>query len=87
MLHKVSDGIQERSYGIHVAGMAGVPPHVLDCAREFAARLPAAPAEAAAAAPRADRLRDRLRAAELDALSPRQALELLYELRDLDREG
>lgn len=86
MLHKVSDGIQERSYGIHVAGMAGVPPHVLDCAREFAGRPPSAPSPSAAA-PRADRLRDRLRQADLDALSPRQALDLLYELRDLDLEG
>lgn len=91
MLHKVEDGVQEHSYGIHVAGMAGVPRHALELARRVAAPLSEhepllkdAPPPVAAAR---DPLRERLEAADLDALSPRQALELLYELRELEGEG
>jgi len=38
-LHKISDGPADRSYGIHVAALAGLPPAVLARAREILSRL------------------------------------------------
>ncbi|RMH04730.1 MAG: DNA mismatch repair protein MutS [Planctomycetota bacterium] len=38
-LHRIEEGGTDRSYGIHVARLAGVPPEVLDRAREVLERL------------------------------------------------
>jgi DNA mismatch repair protein MutS len=38
-LHKISPGPADRSYGIHVAALAGLPPAVLARAREILSRL------------------------------------------------
>jgi DNA mismatch repair protein MutS len=38
-LHKISDGPADRSYGIHVAALAGLPPQVLARAQEILANL------------------------------------------------
>jgi DNA mismatch repair protein MutS len=38
-LHKISDGPADRSYGIHVAALAGLPPGVLARAREILSSL------------------------------------------------
>ena len=38
-LHKISDGPADRSYGIHVAALAGLPPTVLARARELLTNL------------------------------------------------
>jgi len=40
-LHKIAPGSADKSYGIHVARLAGVPPEVLDRAREVLDRLEA----------------------------------------------
>jgi DNA mismatch repair protein MutS len=40
-LHKIAPGSADKSYGIHVARLAGVPPEVLDRAREVLERLEA----------------------------------------------
>ncbi len=96
-LHEVRDGPASQSYGLAVAQLAGVSPTVVRRARSMLVQLeeraagtrPQLDLFAVAAAPAAasvdtgaDLLRDRLQAIDLDALSPREALSLLYELRD-----
>ncbi|MFN3516811.1 MAG: DNA mismatch repair protein MutS [Novosphingobium sp.] len=98
LLHELAEGPADRSYGLAVAKLAGVPAAVVARARAVLERLEKGRAEtgglaaglgdlplfaAAAAAPEepADSLRDRLAALDIDALSPREALDLLYELR------
>ncbi len=92
-LHRIVPGGADRSYGIHVAELAGMPVPVIDRAREVLATLEAAgrdgsgsrrPAEPAAqlsliATP--SEVEQELRALDLDALTPLQALNKLYELR------
>ena len=93
-LHQVEEGPASQSYGVQVARLAGVPAAVLEQARtrllelESAAHDPrqsdlfAAPA--APAAPVApDPLRTRLEALDLNSLTPKEALDLLYELKSL----
>jgi len=97
-LHAVADGPANQSYGLQVAKLAGVPADTVRQARAYLARLDqfnarrdgqddlfaAAPAPAALeAAPAGAGVVDRLRAIDPDALSPREAHALLYELRRL----
>ena len=93
-------GPANRSYGLAVAKLAGVPVAVIAAARRYLAELEAQ--RDAVALPRrrarcrsarrcrrpADALRERLGAVDPDTLSPREAQALLYELRGLlDREA
>lgn len=107
LLHELADGPADRSYGLAVARLAGVPAPVvarakavlekLEATRQatggiaaglgdlplFAALRP----EPAPASPEHE-LADALRAADLDALTPREALDLLYEWkRSLPKAG
>ncbi|MFU7529027.1 DNA mismatch repair protein MutS [Qipengyuania sp. ASV99] len=107
LLHELADGPADRSYGLAVAKLAGVPDAVVERARQVLHRLEEARSEtgglarglgelplfaaAAAQAPTpsapsaAEALAARLRDTDLDALSPRGALDLLYELkREID---
>jgi len=96
-LHAVEDGPANRSYGLQVAKLAGVPADTVRQARAYLARLdqfssrhegqadlfaaeaaPAAPASVPGAA-----ALDRLATLDPDALSPREALVALYELKQL----
>ena len=104
-LHRIVDGAATRSYGIHVARLAGVPEPVIQRAREVLATLeqlnvdltererPAARSAEASAlqstlfSPAEQPLLKRLRDLELDGLSPRQALDLLYELQKQSLRG
>lgn len=104
-LHEIGPGAADRSYGIHVARLAGLPPAVIGRAEEIlreieagdqssrltrlAADLPlfAATRPAPAQLPKPSAAEDRLRAINPDELTPRQALDLLYELRALLEEG
>ncbi len=96
-LHRIAPGPSDRSYGVAVAALAGVPAGVLARAREVLLRLENGldPAdESAAAAPDAPdrpdpRLKDlvlRLAALEPLELTPLQALAVLSELQALARE-
>ncbi len=95
-LHAVRDGPANQSYGLQVATLAGVPRKVIELARQRLAELEQAAQRHAAAESnqlslfqpsprevRADPLRERLDAIDPDQLTPRQALEALYELRTL----
>lgn len=98
LLHELAIGAADRSYGLAVARLAGVPKTVISRAKQvldklekgraqtggLAAGLGELPLFAAAAAPEeevGDPLRDRLQEMDVDALSPREALDLLYELK------
>ncbi|HEY1615461.1 MAG TPA: DNA mismatch repair protein MutS [Rhizomicrobium sp.] len=99
-LHEVARGTADRSYGIHVAKLAGLPPAVIARAEEVlraleegreghkplariddlplfsASMTPAAPARSSA-------IEDRLSTVLPDGLTPKAALELIYELKAL----
>jgi DNA mismatch repair protein MutS len=100
LLHEVSEGPADRSYGIAVAKLAGLPPQVLARAAQVLDRLEKGRAETGglaaglgemplfgaaldAAEAKVDAVRERLEGTDLDALTPRQALDLLYELKGL----
>ncbi|HEX5048089.1 MAG TPA: DNA mismatch repair protein MutS [Gammaproteobacteria bacterium] len=95
-LHAVKPGPASQSYGLHVAELAGVPREVVDRAREYLRRLekhqqalaPASPQtelafDTPAAPPVTEQQRavlERLANLDVDSLTPRAALDALYEL-------
>ena len=98
LLHELAEGAADRSYGLAVAKLAGVPPQVVKRAKSvldklekgraetggLAAGLGELPLFAAAAdaeEEQCDALRDKLNSTDVDALSPREALDILYELK------
>jgi len=108
-LHEVAAGAADRSYGIHVGAIAGLPPAVIARAEEilalleqgeqagalarlaedlplFRAAVPrprSGSGSAQAEPPWLNRLRD----VNPDTITPREALELIYELRQLAMRG
>jgi DNA mismatch repair protein MutS len=84
-LHKIIAGGADRSYGIHVGQLAGLPRPVLQRAQQILAQLEAGgQAERAAkapatAAPLPDPLLAELRELNLDGLSPMEAMNKLWE--------
>jgi DNA mismatch repair protein MutS len=94
-LHAVEEGPASRSYGLQVAGLAGVPRPVIRQAKKYLQLLE----EASLARgnqedlfstkvqeepePAVDPLREELQKVSPDELSPREALELLYRLKRL----
>ncbi len=98
LLHELAEGAADRSYGLAVAKLAGVPAPVVKRARGVLEKLEKGRAETGglgaglgelplfAAAMEAqeeecDTLREKLEGVDVDALSPREALDLLYELK------
>jgi DNA mismatch repair protein MutS len=102
-LHSVKEGPANQSYGLQVAALAGIPKSVTSQARRYLTELererdalrsynspqvelpftsPAAPA-----APMVSPALAALRGADPDALSPREALDLLFRLKQLDRDA
>ena len=87
-LHRVVPGGADRSYGIHVAALAGLPSGVIARARQVLAELerqrPLEPPEQQLGLPMEmapDELRKQLEEIQPDTLSPLEALQKLYELR------
>ncbi|MGA9659892.1 MAG: DNA mismatch repair protein MutS [Asticcacaulis sp.] len=102
-LHEAKKGSADRSYGVQVARLAGMPPAVVGRARDILARLEAdnqtqlrlddlplfsqaqilqsQAAHAAVAAP--SKIETAIKGLNPDDLSPREALEALYNLRKL----
>jgi DNA mismatch repair protein MutS len=98
-LHELAPGAADRSYGLAVAKLAGLPPPVLARAKSVLAKLEQGraatggiaaglddlPLFAAALAeePKPDPLAAALAEVDADALSPREALDLVYRLKRL----
>ena len=90
-LRKIVPGGADRSYGIEVAKLAGLPDRVLKRARAILEELESQSGRPAPAAPPEDQLSlaamaeseaaDTIRRTQVDSLSPLEALNLLYELK------
>jgi len=104
LLHELADGPADRSYGLAVARLAGMPPVTVQRAKAVLAKLEAGRAKTgglaaglddlplfAAAAQieevACDVLREDLAKLDIDAMSPRDALDALYRLKALATEG
>ncbi len=98
-LHAVEDGPASQSYGIQVARLAGVPPKVIAAAKKRLKELEDAqvqpgpqgdlfvqPEESKTGEPNIALL-DALRTLNPDELSPKEALEKLYELAEMTKRG
>jgi DNA mismatch repair protein MutS len=104
-LHEVRKGAADRSYGVQVAKLAGLPTSVVDRARVILDKLEASdregtgkttaliddlplfsvPQPQAAPVAKESQTDERLTEINPDELSPREALQILYELKDLSR--
>ena len=97
-LHEAAPGAADRSYGVQVARLAGVPPAVVARARQVLQRLeqektaainlddlPLFAVAERAAPPPSSPVEDALSAIEPDELTPREALEALYRLKAIKR--
>jgi DNA mismatch repair protein MutS len=87
-LHRVVPGGADRSYGIHVAAVAGLPPAVIARARDVLTELerqkPLEPPEVQLGLPiemAPDPVRKELEQIDPSSLSPLEALQKLYQLR------
>jgi len=96
-LHEAGPGPADRSYGVQVAKLAGVPPAVVTRAKSVLERLEreagapahledlplfAAVAETAPAS-RPSLVDEALKVMDLDGMSPREAMDALYRLKGL----
>jgi len=98
-LHKLIKGATNRSYGIQVAALAGVPGHVVERAQQILQRIEArelakqqhdtqqehraTPQQLSLFQSSEERLVNYLGKINPDDLTPRQALQVLYEVREL----
>jgi DNA mismatch repair protein MutS len=93
-LHNIQEGPANRSFGLKVAKLAGIPAPVLDAARDKLGELergdhrPLAPVAGRGAPAQVDLFSaephpvlSALEALDVDNLSPREALQKLYELK------
>ncbi len=104
LLHEVATGPADRSYGLAVARLAGMPPATIARAKSVLARLEAGRARtgglaaglddlplfaavAQAEEEQCDAIRSAVEAIDVDSLSPREALDALYRLKALARDG
>ena len=95
-MHRVKDGPANRSYGLAVAALAGIPAEVIARAREILDTLESAPRASVSEPPSAQlglfdplpapgsaQLLETLETIDPDSLSPREALDALYRLKSL----
>jgi len=98
-LHRIEEGPTDKSYGIHVAQIAGIPREVVDRSKVILRRLEALTLAAGkpragemaqlalftAPPPPADPLRRELAGIDVDGMTPREALRKLAELSERAR--
>jgi DNA mismatch repair protein MutS len=97
-LHSVAAGSADRSYGIHVGKLAGLPKSVIQRAQEVLTLLQSGEQSGTlakladdlplfTAAPKAQArqslLEEKINSIDVDTLSPKEALDILYELKTL----
>ena len=91
-LHKIAPGGTDRSYGIHVAQLAGLPKSVISRAQEVLTELESHAAKSGKASIRkaplqiplfakGSALADKITRLEIDSMSPLEAITKLYELK------
>lgn len=107
-LHEVRKGAADRSYGVQVAKLAGLPEAVVSRARVVLDALEKGEREGAGKqkaiiddlplfsmavspppkidTPKRSKIEDRLRSVHPDDLSPKEALQLIYELKEASQE-
>jgi DNA mismatch repair protein MutS len=88
-LHKIISGGSDRSYGIHVAQLAGIPRPVIQRANEILEQLEASAGKAVkinpmaaqqmALFPQTNPMLDELKELDVNSLSPIEALNKIYE--------
>ena len=93
-MYSVKPGPASQSYGLQVAELAGVPRHVTTLAKEYLRQLENQPEPGsgqkqnqlslfqAEAKPAPDPLHTMLESLDVDALSPRDAINLIYSLKE-----
>ena len=96
-LRKIVPGGADKSYGVEVAKLAGLPPKVVERARKILKELEQGQVPQTAAAPKAAdeqvsildldalAIRDRLAKITVETLTPIEAMNVLYELRQMIR--
>ena len=93
--YRIIPGKADKSYGINVARLARLPESVTDRAQELLDELESDTGQSRwqpslfvmdRKPPAENRLMDRLDALDLDGMSPREALDCLYELKKLRKE-
>lgn len=95
-LYKVKEGKADRSYGINVARLAGLPESVLNRAKELQNELESKKrvvqqsfqlVEMKKEDPLTEEILKELKAVDLDNLTPRQAWDMLSDLKDLSQKS
>jgi DNA mismatch repair protein MutS len=97
-LYKIVDGKSDRSYGIHVAQLAGLPDRVVQRAQSILETLEreavrAEPGGAVESSPQLsmfephNRVRELLRNIDINGITPINALEILAELKELIKDN
>jgi DNA mismatch repair protein MutS len=97
--HKIIDGVADKSYGIHVASIAGVPKSVIKRATELLRKLESGNRSDKSDVPSLSGidfdqmeldylqndslLKQKIRSIDLNNVSPKDALDILYELSGL----
>lgn len=94
-LHKIKDGAVDKSYGIHVAKLAGMPDELIDSANRTLACYENKPRKEKQILTEQitfdlkqnepDLLRERLNKIDPLSLTPMEAINVLYELKTLDK--
>ena len=95
-LHTVKEGATDRSYGLHVARLAGIPSNVIDQAHEFLMEIENAHqptkqnsnqidlfTKVEHEPSHADPIREMLASFSPDDFSPKEALDMLYKLHSM----
>ncbi|MEN3045421.1 MAG: DNA mismatch repair protein MutS [Candidatus Hydrothermales bacterium] len=88
-LRKIAEGSMDRSYGIHVAKLAGIPKHVIERAKEILINFESNKKvlkfnkKQLELFEKPDPLREIIEKINPDELTPKDALELIYKLKKL----
>ena len=94
-MHEVIDGRADKSYGIHVAQLAGMPHAILESAYAVLQQLESdtnkkdydsssfTVDEKSSSTNKSDHLYDFISKVDMDNLTPRSAMDILFKLKDL----
>ena len=88
--HQVIPGVADRSYGVHVAEIAGFPKLAIQRANEILSNIEKQTVHIEASdslpeAPKLSEIQQLLNSIDVDTVAPREALEILYKLSKLNK--